>query len=170
MIIHDLFVPKDVIRLIFGKIHAFDFMAFRSTCKDAMRCLSVIDESELDYGSSYFGFKDLMSFKYVVTLNHNSFDYLIIAWIRECLYDMELFKISESSIYGFYANDNNLVRELYSDYYYDCNDVKYYSFDYNCKFNDKLIFRVYFNKGGNSILNNKLSNLVLSKIKKNWRK
>lgn len=94
MIIHNLFIPKDVIRLIFGKVHAFDFMAFRSTCKDAKRCLSVTDESKLVYGSNYFGFKDLSNFVYVVRFNHNSFDYLnlIIEWINECLYYLEPLK------------------------------------------------------------------------------
>lgn len=59
-------------------------------------------------------------------------------------------------MYGFYANDNKLVRDLYSDYDYDPNDVKYYSFIYDCKLFDKLIPYVHFKNGGNSVLNKKI--------------
>lgn len=160
MIIHELFIPKDVIRLIFVKVHAFDFMAFRSTCKDAKRCLDGIDESKLDYGKMYWHIKKLDYFIKAVRIMDHDFFYMINFWSGNVL--VKYFGFIKINC-RFTHSNNKLIYELYSDDFYDYNDkTLYYTVD-------RTNVYVHLKNHFNIKLNSKLSDLILSKIKKNWR-
>lgn len=175
-----LFIPKDVIKFMFVRVHAFDFMAFKSTCKDAVRCLSNIDESLLNYGYNFSNSRSslnnrcLRDFVKTVRLEalHHNWDHLISQWIKDALSDIGFSCCSYTST--FHSPNNKLTRDLYSDVDYDPDAVRSYTFILDDRMYCKIMILVIFKRDSNgcqtTLSHEKLvAKKILPAIKRRWR-
>ena len=161
-------IPKDVIfYIIVPKLdHAFDFMAFRSTCKYLRKVTNGYDESKLNYGKIYGGNKDLKSFiKSVRNIEtHSPF------WSVEYL-----IKDSVDFFFNFKHPNHKLIYEKYSELNYNYENVKAYKIVHMPHAYEQKIVIYTIVKEGSTDCSMPLSfekfvkPLLLPRIKRQWR-
>lgn len=161
-------IPKDVIfYVILPKLdHAFDFMAFRSTCKYFQRVTKGYDEGKLNYGIMYKRSKDLKSFVKAV----RNIEIYSPFWLVE-----PLIKDSVDYFLNLKLPDHKRIYEKYSELNYNYENVRSYKiFHMPYAYEQKVVIYTIVKKGSTDCsmplsFEKFVKPLLLPKIKLKWR-